>query len=110
MKLITTTIQGENPITRESVPHWIKDRDDLEQQVVNVYPQITFQRFDGFGGAVTQASAWVLMQMPADVRARILAASDRTVSLTPGAVSPSTAVIFLQDIIARMMILPMRIW
>lgn len=72
MKLITTTIQGENPITRESVPHWIKDRDDLEQQVVNIYPQITFQRFDGFGGAVTQASAWVLMQMPADVRARIL--------------------------------------
>ena len=36
------------------------DIDGVENQVVNLYPEVTFQTFEGFGGAITDAAGYVL--------------------------------------------------
>lgn len=40
------------------------DDDGVEDQVINVYPQVKYQSFEGFGGAITDAqvmcfSSWI---------------------------------------------------
>ncbi len=40
--------------------------DHIENEVVNLYPQVTFQTIDGFGGAMTDSCAYLLSLMPAD--------------------------------------------
>ncbi|MCD8069297.1 MAG: hypothetical protein LUE87_10525 [Lachnospiraceae bacterium] len=42
--------------------------DHVENEVVNLYPQVTFQRIDGFGGAMTDSCAYLLSKMPEDSR------------------------------------------
>ena len=32
------------------------DDDGVEDQVINVYPQVKYQSFEGFGGAITDAA------------------------------------------------------
>ena len=41
---------------------------DTENQVINLYPKITDQTFEGFGGAITEASAYVYAQMDEEQR------------------------------------------
>ncbi len=50
------------------------DHIKAEMNVINIYPELTDQVFDGFGGAVTDASAKVLMNMPEKKRKEILKA------------------------------------
>ena len=40
----------------------------VELGAVNIYPQVRYQTIEGFGGAMTEASAYVLMQMDEDAR------------------------------------------
>lgn len=40
-----------------------KDTEGVESQVVNLYPQITYETLEGFGGAITDAAAYVYAQM-----------------------------------------------
>ena len=39
------------------------DAQEVENQVVNLYPQVTFQTFEGFGGAITDAAGYVYSLM-----------------------------------------------
>lgn len=39
------------------------DEQEVENQVVNLYPQITYQTFEGFGGAITDAAGYVYSLM-----------------------------------------------
>lgn len=39
------------------------DAEGVENQVVNLYPEITFQTFEGFGGAITDAAGYVYSLM-----------------------------------------------
>lgn len=40
-----------------------EDRAEVETQVINLYPELTYETFEGFGGAVTEASGYVYLLM-----------------------------------------------
>lgn len=55
----------------------LKEKPDhikAEMNVLNIYPELSDQTFDGFGGAITDASAKILMKMPEKKRKDILKA------------------------------------
>ena len=54
--IIKTDSSGE--MTAETIP-FQKDVEEVENQVVNLYPEVTFQTFEGFGGAITDAAGYV---------------------------------------------------
>ena len=68
-KQITTfTVNGmaypeicEIPVTKEA-----DEPSHLESGVLNLYPEITFQEIEGFGGAMTESSAYLLSKMDAE--------------------------------------------
>lgn len=70
-KQITTfTVNGmaypeicEIPVTKEA-----DEPSHLESGVLNLYPEITFQEIEGFGGAMTESSAYLLSKMDAGTR------------------------------------------
>lgn len=39
------------------------DDDGVEDQVINVYPQVKYQSFEGFGGAITECAGYVFQQL-----------------------------------------------
>ena len=39
------------------------DKQGIENQVINLYPEVTFQSLEGFGGAITDAAAYVYSLM-----------------------------------------------
>lgn len=43
-----------------------------ENQVVNLYPEETFETLEGFGGAITESAAYVYAQMDAEQKKRLL--------------------------------------
>lgn len=40
-----------------------EDTDEVERQVINLYPELTYETFEGFGGAVTEAAGYVYSLM-----------------------------------------------
>lgn len=54
-----TTMKGGAWVTTRGTTPFRPDVDGVENQVVNLYPEITFQTFEGFGGAVTDAAGYV---------------------------------------------------
>jgi len=43
-----------------------------EKNSVNLYPEITYQIFEGFGGSITEAAAYTYSQMPKSIKAEFL--------------------------------------
>lgn len=69
-KITTFTVNGkaypeicEIPVTKEA-----DEPTHLESGVLNLYPEITFQEIEGFGGAMTESSAYLLSQMDENTR------------------------------------------
>ena len=62
MKLnwINTLPDGET--TRKEFA-FLPDKEGVENHVVNLYPEITFQTMEGFGGAITDAAGYVYSLM-----------------------------------------------
>lgn len=58
----------EIPVTLEA-----DEARHLESGVLNVYPQITYQTIEGFGGAMTETSAYLWSQMDPETRKKSLA-------------------------------------
>ncbi len=46
--------------------------DHVENNVVNLYPQATFQTIDGFGGAMTDTAAWLLSGLSKEIRKELM--------------------------------------
>ena len=67
MKLnwINTLPDGE---TTKKVFAFLPDKEGVENHVVNLYPEITFQTMEGFGGAITDAAGYVYSLMKEDQR------------------------------------------
>lgn len=65
MKLIwnATTAAGSGWKTVEGEALFHPDVDGVENQVVNLYPELAFQTFEGFGGAITEAAGYVYSLM-----------------------------------------------
>lgn len=52
--------EGMTDVTAEAP--FVKDT-DRENELLNLHPEVKYQRFDGFGGALTDAAAYVYAQM-----------------------------------------------
>lgn len=62
-KRITTVFtQAQKKTVQKQIP-FHKEEKGVEFSVVNIYPEITYQTFDGFGGALTEAAGYVLSRM-----------------------------------------------
>lgn len=72
MKAITTTYKDKLVKTLETRLEFIPDRDDIENRVVNLYPQVHFQEIMGFGGALTEAAGYVLSKLSKEKQNEIL--------------------------------------
>ena len=60
-------VEQELPVTLEA-----DEPCHLESGVINVYPEITYQTVDGFGGAMTESSAYLFSTLPEAERKRAL--------------------------------------
>lgn len=56
-------VEKSIPVTREA-----DEARHLESGVINVYPGITYQNIEGFGGAMTETSAYLLSKMSPETR------------------------------------------
>lgn len=64
------TSEQQNKYWEESV--LTPEKQPGEMHVVNVYPQVTYQKIDGFGGAFTEASAHTYMGCSEDTRKQLI--------------------------------------
>ena len=72
MKQITTQyLEGKKARTEEIVVSDASLRTQ-EKDLINLYPEITYQRIEGFGGAFTDAAGYVFSQMPKDLQDRFI--------------------------------------
>lgn len=69
MKVMTTFGQGRWDQKFEQTVCFTEG--DRENQVVNLYPEITYETFEGFGGAITQGAGYVYSQICLRVRKRL---------------------------------------
>jgi glucosylceramidase len=73
IKLVTTTYLDDIKNTTESTKEFSTDN-GLEMKVVNIYPEMKYQTFDGFGGAITEAAGHTFSLMSKENQNRILEA------------------------------------
>ena len=72
MKQITTQyLEGKKARTEETRFPDIARRTQ-EKDLINLYPEIIYQRIEGFGGAFTDAAGYVFSQMPKDLQERFI--------------------------------------
>lgn len=48
------------------------DTEEVETQVINLYPELTYETFEGFGGAVTEAAAYVYSLMNEEQKKQVV--------------------------------------
>jgi glucosylceramidase len=71
--LVTTTYIDEIKNTMQSTREFSSDK-GIEMKVVNIYPEMEYQTFDGFGGAVTEAAGHTFSLMSEESQKKILEA------------------------------------
>ena len=49
-----------------------EDIREVENQVINLYPEIAYEKFEGFGGAVTEAAAYVYSLMNEEEKKQVI--------------------------------------
>ncbi|MDR0671975.1 MAG: glucosylceramidase [Oscillospiraceae bacterium] len=73
LRLFTTAFGGGQKTEISSV-HTFSDDNGVENDVVNIHPEIVYQTFEGFGGAFTDAAGYVFSLMPKKERRRLIEA------------------------------------
>ncbi len=70
-KYVMTNFVGEkrNEVVGEAV--FTKDN-KIENELVNLYPQMEYQRFEGFGGAITESAGFVYSQMDEEEKKELI--------------------------------------
>lgn len=71
MKLITTAYESHKPVTLQSTAVFEPDS-GVENEAVNLYPNVSYQVFEGFGGAITEAAGYTFSRMGEASRKEIL--------------------------------------
>lgn len=61
---IVITDQNSNRYLKEVESMPFQNRTDIAMEVVNIYPEITYQTISGFGGAFTEAMAYNVSKLP----------------------------------------------
>lgn len=66
----TTFLEGRRQRAHRSCP--LAPVDEVENEVLNLYPAVRFQQFWGFGGAVTDSAAYIYSQMSREQKQEVL--------------------------------------
>ena len=69
ISLFETASSGK---TNHEVYPFQLDAQEVENQVVNLYPHVTFQTFEGFGGAITDAAGYVYSLMNKEQKRQVV--------------------------------------
>lgn len=64
-------IRRKKRITKEQTIPFCDDA-GREDQLINLYPQVTYQRMDGFGGAITDSAAYIYSLMNPEQKKQML--------------------------------------
>lgn len=67
-----TAAQGGAWTEKRIQTDFCPDVEEVENQVVNLYPQVTFQTFEGFGGAITDAAGYVYSLMDQEQKRQVI--------------------------------------
>lgn len=70
--LYTTEYRNTEPVCREQQLVFRKEENNQETRVINLYPEVTYQKIYGFGGAVTDAVAAALEELGEEQQEEIL--------------------------------------
>ena len=66
----TVYTDGARQTTRQSIPFAADE--GREHELINLYPDVTYQKFRGFGGAVTDSAAYMYAQLNAEQKKHML--------------------------------------
>lgn len=67
-----TTVKGSSWKTTQDKALFHPDTEGVENQVVNLYPEVTYQTFEGFGGAITDAAGYVYSLMNEEQKRQVI--------------------------------------
>lgn len=67
-----TTVKGGSWETTRGKALFHPDTKDVENQVVNLYPEMTYQTFEGFGGAITDAAGYIYSLMDEEQKRQVI--------------------------------------
>lgn len=70
-RLISTTYDGSNRCVKEEIIPFVDDN-GREEHLVNLYPQVKYQKMEGFGGAITDSAAYIYSLMSPEQKKQIL--------------------------------------
>ena len=68
----TVMLKGQT-IKTESAAPFSDDTEGVENEVINLYPEVEYQTIEGFGGAMTEAACWAMSKLSEEKREEILA-------------------------------------
>lgn len=71
LNFITTTYVNNVKQTEEKKLFFVRD-EERENKLINIYPQITYQKIEGFGGAVTESAGYVYSLMNEKQKAELV--------------------------------------
>ena len=66
----TVYTDGTRQTTRQSIPFAADE--GREHELINLYPDVTYQKFRGFGGAVTDSAAYMYAQLNTEQKKHLL--------------------------------------
>lgn len=72
MKIITTYYENNKKVTYISECEFTKDENGIENDVVNLYPEIEYQTLLGFGGAITEAAGYAYSKLSKENQEKVL--------------------------------------
>jgi glucosylceramidase len=72
MKLITTCYENNHKETVIKEYEAILEERGIENNVINLYPDIEYQSFHGFGGAITEAAGYAFSKLTKDNQEKVL--------------------------------------
>ncbi|MGN0156088.1 MAG: glycoside hydrolase family 30 beta sandwich domain-containing protein [Lachnospiraceae bacterium] len=71
LELISTVYHNQEELKKESVIDFVSDGGE-ENELVNLYPQMRYQTFEGFGGALTESAGYIYNQMSKEQQQEML--------------------------------------
>ncbi len=71
LQYIATSYKGNERCCQKKEVEFIPD-DGEENCLLNLYPSVTYQVFEGFGGALTESAGYIYQQMSAEQRKEML--------------------------------------
>ncbi|MEK8127283.1 glycoside hydrolase family 30 protein [Paenibacillus filicis] len=74
VRVIQTAQGTDDRLTEKAALTFVPDQDGRENQLINVYDDVEYQEFIGFGGALTEASAVSIAKLSEDKQNEILQA------------------------------------